>query len=126
MTASLDQQALETRREGADMLERVKALQPLFKENAERANQERRVPKENIEALRDAGFFLALQPKVWGGYELDPQDFFAMQMAIAEGCMSTAWASGIVAVHAFQCCSQGADARVQVHLCRCCSFLETR
>jgi 3-hydroxy-9,10-secoandrosta-1,3,5(10)-triene-9,17-dione monooxygenase len=52
--------------------------------------------------LQEAGFFLALQPKNWGGYELDPQDFFRIQMAIAEACMSTAWAGGIVAVHAFQ------------------------
>lgn len=102
MTVHMDEKALETRREGAEMLARVQALAPLFRENAERANAERRVPAENIEALKDAGFFLALQPRAWGGFELDPQDFFAMQMSIAESCMSTAWASGIVSVHAFQ------------------------
>lgn len=102
MTAQIDEALLEKRRAGADMLERIKALAPLLRGNAERANKERRVPAENIDALRDAGFFLALQPGAWGGFELDPQDFFAMQMAIAECCMSTAWAGGIVAVHAFQ------------------------
>jgi len=102
MTVHMDEKALETRREGAEMLARVQALAPLLRENAERANAERRVPAENIEALKDAGFFLALQPRAWGGFELDPQDFFAMQMSIAESCMSTAWASGIVSVHAFQ------------------------
>ena len=66
-------------------------------EAAERAAQTaelRRVPAESIEELQAAGFFLALQPQRYGGYELDPQDFFRMQLAIAEGCMSTAWASG--------------------------------
>lgn len=87
---------------GAAMLARIEALQPLLRENAQRANVERRVPQENIDALQDAGFFLALQPENWGGYALNPQDFFRMQMAIAQCCMSTAWASGIVAVHAFQ------------------------
>ena len=82
----------------ADILQ----LQDQFRANAEQARAERRVPQANIDALQEAGFFLALQPRQWGGHELDPQDFFRMQMAIAEGCMSTAWASGIVAVHAFQ------------------------
>jgi len=87
---------------GAEMLDRIEALQPLFRDNAEKSRLERRVPQENIDALVEAGFFLALQPAEWGGYELDPQDFFRMQMAIARACMSTAWAGGIVAVHAFQ------------------------
>jgi 3-hydroxy-9,10-secoandrosta-1,3,5(10)-triene-9,17-dione monooxygenase len=84
------------------MLGRVESLQQLLRANADQARAARRVPADNIEALQKAGFFLALQPARWGGYELDPQDFFRMQMAIAECCMSTAWASGIVAVHAFQ------------------------
>ncbi|NQX88193.1 MAG: acyl-CoA dehydrogenase family protein [Halioglobus sp.] len=87
---------------GHNMLCRVQSLQPMLRENAERARKERRVPLENIRALQEAGFFLALQPAHWGGAELDPQYFFRMQMAIAEACMSTAWACGIVAVHAFQ------------------------
>ncbi len=85
-----------------DMLRNIQDLQPLFRQNAAQARQERKVPAENIQALQDAGFFLALQPRIWGGHELNPQDFFRMQMAIAEACMSTAWAAGIVAVHAFQ------------------------
>ena len=96
------QNAVTTNAEGQAMLERVLGLQGLLRQNARRALDERRVPEQNIQALQDAGFFLALQPRKWGGYELDPQDFFRMQMAIAEACMSTAWASGIVAVHAFQ------------------------
>ena len=84
------------------MLNDIYALQPLLRDNAGRAREERRVPQANIDALKDAGFFLALQPRAWGGHELTPQDFFRMQTAIAEACMSTAWASGIVAVHAFQ------------------------
>ena len=84
------------------MLDKVRELQPQFRELAPQARESRRVPQENIDALQEAGFFLALQPASYGGYELNPQDFFRMQSAIAEGCMSTAWASGIIAVHAFQ------------------------
>lgn len=85
-----------------EMYAEIVALQEQFRANAGQGKVERRVPQENIDALQETGFFLALQPRQWGGHELDPQDFFRMQLAIAEGCMSTAWASGIVAVHAFQ------------------------
>jgi len=100
MTAAAQTGSKVTR--ARDMLAAIEALQPRFRDRAEQARNERRVPAESIRDLRDAGFFLALQPAEWGGYELDPQDFFRMQTAIAEGCMSTAWASGIIAVHAFQ------------------------
>lgn len=102
MTLSAETSAFASADQGAAMLERVIALQPMLRANADLACRERRVPVENIEALKDAGFFLALQPESWGGYALDPQDFFRMQLAISECCMSTAWATGIVAVHAFQ------------------------
>lgn len=84
------------------LLADVKALQPKFRERAEKTKEIRRVPDESIQELQDAGFFLALQPKAYGGMELTPSEFFKVHLAIAEACMSTAWASGIVAVHAFQ------------------------
>ncbi|MEM1110805.1 MAG: acyl-CoA dehydrogenase family protein [Pseudomonadota bacterium] len=102
MNAPTNEEERQRAEVGAKMLDDIIALQPQLRENADRCRQERRVPAENIEALKEAGFFLALQPKAWGGYELNPQDFFRMQMAIAEACMSTAWASGIVSVHSFQ------------------------
>lgn len=102
MNAPLTADTAQKRAVADQMYADVLQLQDQFRANAEQARAERRVPQANIDALQEAGFFLALQPRQWGGHELDPQDFFRMQMAIAEGCMSTAWASGIVAVHAFQ------------------------
>jgi len=102
MNVIVDTDALRVANEGAAMLGRIQSLQTLLQSNTAKARLERRVPVENIQALQQAGFFLALQPARWGGYELDPQDFFRMQLAIAKSCMSTAWASGIIAVHAFQ------------------------
>jgi 3-hydroxy-9,10-secoandrosta-1,3,5(10)-triene-9,17-dione monooxygenase len=40
-----------------------------------------------------------LQPKRWGGYEMDPATYFEIQLALGEGCMSTAWVYGVVGVH---------------------------
>lgn len=84
------------------MLAKIIELQPKFRERADKTRELRKVPDESIQELEDIGFFLALQPKAYGGYELSPQQFFAMHLAIAEACMSTAWAAGIIAVHAFQ------------------------
>ena len=96
------------------MLDRIEGLQDGLRERSAQAKKERRVPQANIDALQEAGFFLALQPTRYGGFELDPQDFFRMQCAIAEGCMSTAWASGIIAVHAFQIALMDARAQEEV------------
>lgn len=84
------------------LLEQIIALQPKLRELAEATRSERKVPFETVKELQDIGFFLALQPARYGGLELSPADFFKIQIALAEGCMSTAWACGIIAVHAFQ------------------------
>lgn len=92
----------ERQHQAKKLLGDIVALQGDIRARAEQTRNLRRVPDETVKALRDIGFFLALQPKRYGGYELLPQDFFRMQMALAEACMSTAWACGIVAVHAYQ------------------------
>ncbi len=92
----------EKQRIAEAMLADIYLLQDGFRRRAPATREARRLPDKSIRELQDTGFFLALQPRHFGGYELDPQDFFRMQCAIAEGCMSTAWASGIIAVHAFQ------------------------
>jgi alkylation response protein AidB-like acyl-CoA dehydrogenase len=54
-----------------------------------------RLPDETIHDFQDAGFFKILQPCRYGGYEMDPQTFYAVQMKVAEGCMSSAWVLGV-------------------------------
>ena len=49
--------------------------------------------------MQAAGLFRVLQPKRWGGYEMDPATYFEIQLALGEGCMSTAWVYGVVGLH---------------------------
>ena len=49
--------------------------------------------------MRHAGFFRVLQPKRWGGYEMELNTFYDIQLALAEGDMSTAWIYGVSGVH---------------------------
>lgn len=70
--------------------------------NAAANRVNRQVADESVEAIRQSGFFRICLPKKFGGLEEKPQTFFREQMRIAEHCMSTAWISGIIAVHGFQ------------------------
>jgi 3-hydroxy-9,10-secoandrosta-1,3,5(10)-triene-9,17-dione monooxygenase len=88
--------------EPAELVRRARALIPALKSRADGANAARRLAPETVRDLKDAGLFRILQPQRWGGYEMDPGVFFDVQMALAEGCMSTAWVYGVIAVHNFQ------------------------
>lgn len=69
-------------------------------ERAERAENDRRVPTENIEALRESGYLRAFIPAKYGGLEVTPPDFGNATRLIATACTSTAWASSLLGVHA--------------------------
>jgi alkylation response protein AidB-like acyl-CoA dehydrogenase len=84
---------------GAQMRSKVEAVLGLIAQNAERAESDRRVPTENIDALRDAGFFKALQPAKFGGTPMGAEDYTPVVVAVATACASTAWASGLLAQH---------------------------
>jgi len=84
------------------IIQRARDMIPFLQEQAPHAQAERKIPDATIAKMHDAGFFRVLQPKRWGGYEMDPQVFFEVQMALAEGCMSTAWIYGVIAVHNWQ------------------------
>jgi len=85
-----------------EVIQRARDLIPYLQEQALRAQQDRKVPEETVRKMQDAGLFRVLQPARWGGYQMDPNVFFEVQMALAEGCMSTAWIYGVIAVHNWQ------------------------
>ena len=84
------------------LIERAKALAPMLAERAFDADRDGRLLPESIKAIQDAGLYRVLQPKRWGGYELDPRVFYTIQMILAGSCMSTAWMYGVVGVHPWQ------------------------
>jgi 3-hydroxy-9,10-secoandrosta-1,3,5(10)-triene-9,17-dione monooxygenase len=61
-----------------------------------RHDGERRAPAETILDTEAAGFFRILQPARWGGYEMKPQVFYDVLIALAEADMSTGWVHGVV------------------------------
>ena len=75
---------------------------PTLKARAKQCTEGRNVPKETIAEMQEAGFFKIVQPKRWGGYEMNPNVFFDVQKLLAEGCMSTGWMFGVLGCHPFE------------------------
>lgn len=88
--------------EAMTLIERARAMIPRLAERAAQAEADGKVPEESVRELEEAGLLRVLQPKRWGGHEMDPRVFYAIQMALAEGCMSTAWIYGVMGVHYWQ------------------------
>ena len=82
-----------------EMIARTRAMIPKLRDRARQGERERRLPKETIAEMQAAGLFRVLQPRRWGGYELDIHTYFDIQMALGEGDMSVAWVYGVVGVH---------------------------
>jgi 3-hydroxy-9,10-secoandrosta-1,3,5(10)-triene-9,17-dione monooxygenase len=96
----LDRQgATATIPSAAEMIARARALIPALAARAPQGERERRVPNEDIAEMQAAGLFRVLQPRRWGGYELDIHTYFDIQMALGEGDMSAAWIYGVVGIH---------------------------
>lgn len=83
-----------------ELRERLRSILPKIRQNTDRAEADRKVPDENIALLRAAGFFKALQPKAFGGSEVEFRDYGECLVELAEACASTAWAAGLLANHA--------------------------
>ena len=84
------------------LLADARAMVPALIERQAEAAELGRLPDATLAEMQRCGFFRIMQPKRYGGYELPPQVFFDVQQTLAEGCMSTAWVLGVVAIHNWQ------------------------
>ena len=108
--------------DGAAMRASVGSVLDQIAKNADRAERERKVPVENIEALRDAGFFKSLQPAKFGGTPMGAEEYAPAVVAIAQSCAATAWASGLLAQHSHMIALMSSyrmrsGATIQTHSC---------
>jgi 3-hydroxy-9,10-secoandrosta-1,3,5(10)-triene-9,17-dione monooxygenase len=83
----------------AQVIARARAMIPTLAGRSLDGRRQRRIPDDTIADMQRAGFFRVLQPKRWGGYEMDLGTFYEVQLALAEGDMSTAWIYGVSGVH---------------------------
>ncbi|MGW4065066.1 acyl-CoA dehydrogenase family protein [Amycolatopsis sp. NPDC004747] len=74
-----------------ELVRRASELVPLLKKNASRAEEDRRLPDETIEALTDAGILKMRVPKRYGGYESDMSTVVDVLAELGRGDGSHAW-----------------------------------
>ena len=94
-------QTHRTTHSAAELVGRAREIVPVLAGRAAQAERDRAVPKETIAELQAAGLFQVLQPRRWGGQEMDLGVVNEIQMTLAEGCMSTAWVYAVLAVEPF-------------------------
>jgi alkylation response protein AidB-like acyl-CoA dehydrogenase len=82
-----------------EVLAAVRNVLPFVRENADRSEIDRAVPRANIERIAATGLFRVFQPRRYGGFEGDLETFFDAVAAIGGACASTGWVSGVLGTH---------------------------
>lgn len=85
----------------AELINRARKLAPKLRERALKAEHDRNVPRESVEEYIDDGLIHTLQPKRWGGYELDHEVAFDVAIELGKStCASSAWVLNYFTDHA--------------------------
>lgn len=77
------------------------AIVPELRARAEQTAKDRRLPQENIEAMRAAGSLKTIQSTRNGGMGLGIRTHLDVMSALGRGCGSTAWVAGVVQAHSW-------------------------
>jgi 3-hydroxy-9,10-secoandrosta-1,3,5(10)-triene-9,17-dione monooxygenase len=88
--------------DSAKFLAAIAALLPEIRARAAETERAGSVPDDIIQALTDADVFRAVQPRQWGGLELDHAAFYQGVALLASACGSTGWVASVVGVHPWQ------------------------
>lgn len=82
-----------------ELVARAAAMVPALRARADEIEQARRVPHDVVDMFKEAGFFRILQPKQYGGWEMNPIVFMRVLAELGRGCCSSAWNMMILGVH---------------------------
>ena len=86
-------------RDAQSVLDGIDELLPKLRQRAQETEDLRRLPDATVSELQEIGFFRLLQPKQWGGLEVDPVVFYEAARRLASACGSTGWVYGLLASH---------------------------
>jgi alkylation response protein AidB-like acyl-CoA dehydrogenase len=77
----------------------VQDLLPAIKARAAATERARTVAPENVEVLREIGFYKLVQPAAFGGYEHDFAVLVDLIIELGRACASTSWVCGLLSAH---------------------------
>ena len=84
--------------EPAELIARARAMIPMLARRAIEQKHRRSVLPETIAEMQAAGLFRVLQPRRWGGYEMEIGTFYDIEIALSEGDMSSGWTYAVLGV----------------------------
>ena len=82
-----------------EAIERARALIPFLRKHAAANETATRLVPEVVNALHENGLLRYIQPKVWGGMELDFVAYFDIPEMLGRGDASTGWVVANLASH---------------------------
>src|SRR5690242_19394955 len=85
-----------------EMVQRARALLPTLRERAAVTKALGQLPAETVADFARGGFFRVLQPRRFGGYELDyGRTQLELCSTLGQACGSSAWVQMVIACHAW-------------------------
>lgn len=84
------------------LLERLQKILPEIAKNANKAEDERKAPEENIRLLNEIQLNRAFLPKAYGGFEISLPDFAECVVELSKACAGTSWAYSLLCTHNHQ------------------------
>lgn len=84
-----------------ELVARARALRASMRERAVRAERDRRIPRESIENILNAGLVQILVPRRWGGYGADLDTWLDVSVEISRGCAATGWVTSLFIHYGF-------------------------
>jgi alkylation response protein AidB-like acyl-CoA dehydrogenase len=87
-----------------DLIDRARALAPLFAEHAGASERLRRPTDEAMAAVEEAEIFKLMVPRCYGGLELDMDTFVEVVLLLSEGDASLAWVTAFLIEHNWMFC----------------------
>ncbi|HXE16001.1 MAG TPA: acyl-CoA dehydrogenase family protein [Stellaceae bacterium] len=99
----------------AAMIARAVALRPELRARQTETERAGRLSDDMNRKFVEAGFYRAVQPRIFGGYELSVPDFMRVMLEVARGCAESAWVLALTAGHTHMLAGFPAEGQIEVY-----------
>lgn len=97
------------------MRDRMIGMRDMLRSTQPECEAAGRLPEHINQAFIDAGFFRAVQPRRFGGYEFGLPEFLSIMIEAARGCPSCGWTLCLTSAHTHTFALFGEDAQIEAY-----------